>query len=349
MYKPIIGISMGDPAGIGPEICLKALRTGRLQARCRPVVLGDPWVMRKVSKDLDMDFPLRTIYNPIEIGDRPDEIQVLAVASVDPARFSYGAIAAENGRVAFAAVRRNIELALAEAVDATVTGPIHKESINLAGHAYAGHTEIYADLTDTEKYGMLLVEDNLRVIHVSTHVSLRQACDLVKRARVLDAIELLAQACVRLGVDKPRIGVAGLNPHASDGGLFGEEEALEIIPAIADARARGIDASGPVPPDTLFPKVIGGYYDGCVAMYHDQGHIPFKVVGFQWDQAQEKMQSVRGVNITLGLPIIRTSVDHGTAMEIAGQGIASAEAMELAVEYAIKLFEQPSTKNPSAS
>jgi len=186
---------------------------------------------------------------------------------------------------------------------------------------------------------MLLVEEDLRVVHVSTHVSLRQACDLVKKDRILDTIDLLSRACKQLGVSNPKIGVAGLNPHASDGGLFGHEEKEEILPAVEEARRRGYNVEGPIPADTLFPKSVGGVYDGCVVMYHDQGHIPFKLVGFNWDKSAGKMKSVRGVNITLGLPIIRTSVDHGTAMEIAGKGIASADAMKLAIKFAIKLHQ----------
>ena len=183
-----------------------------------------------------------------------------------------------------------------------------------------------------------MVQENLRVIHVSTHVSLREACDRVKKPRILEVIELIDAACKKLGIAEPKIGVAGLNPHSSDGGLFGSEEQEEILPAIEEARARGYHVDGPVPSDTLFPKAIGGVYDGCVAMYHDQGHIPFKVVGFNWDSDSQKMSSVRGVNITLGLPIIRTSVDHGTAMEIAGQNIASSDAMVLAIDYAVRLY-----------
>ena len=248
-----------------------------------------------------------------------------------------GKVSAEYGNAAFENVVKLIDLALKKELDATVTGPIHKESINLAGHKFSGHTEIYAKYTRTKRYAMLLVEEDLRVIHVSTHVSLRKACDLVKKERILETIELLDEACKRIGIEKPRIGVAGLNPHSSDGGLFGNEEEKEIIPAIQEALAKGYNVEGPIPSDTLFPKAIGGVYDGCVAMYHDQGHIPFKVVGFNWDKIAKQMKSVRGVNITLGLPIIRTSVDHGTAMEIAGQNIASADAMVLAIKYAVRL------------
>jgi 4-hydroxythreonine-4-phosphate dehydrogenase len=241
------------------------------------------------------------------------------------------------GAAAFEAVHKAIDLALADAVDATVTGPINKESINLAGHHFSGHTEIYAHYTHTKKYAMLLVHENLRVIHVSTHVSLREACDLVKKERILEVIQLLAGACRDLGIDAPRIGVAGLNPHASDGGLFGREEEQEILPAVEEARRLGYQVDGPVPADTLFAKAAGGLYDGCVAMYHDQGHIPFKIKGFIWDEQNQRMKSVQGVNITLGLPIIRTSVDHGTAFEIAGKGVASPDAMILAIEYAIRM------------
>ena len=196
---------------------------------------------------------------------------------------------------------------------------------------------------------MLLVEQNLRVIHVTTHVPLRQACDLVKKDRVLDVVRLLHHACVQFGIESPRIGVAGLNPHAGDGGLFGTEDDEEILPAVQAAKAEGFEVEGPVPPDTLFAKAVQGYYDGCVAMYHDQGHIPFKMVGFKWNNESKTMESVKGVNITLGLPIIRTSVDHGTAFEIAGQGIASEDALNLAIDYAIPMAKNRKKHDSSYS
>ena len=182
---------------------------------------------------------------------------------------------------------------------------------------------------------MLLADENFRVIHVSTHVSLRKACDLCKKDRILEVISLLNDACMQFGIQKPRIAVAGLNPHAGENGLFGDEEITEIIPAIEAANKMGFLVEGPLPPDTMFVKAVQGKYDGCVAMYHDQGHIPFKLEGFKWDNEKQTMKSVKGVNITLGLPIIRASVDHGTAFEIAGQGIASADAMLVAIDYAI--------------
>jgi 4-hydroxythreonine-4-phosphate dehydrogenase len=225
-----------------------------------------------------------------------------------------------------------------------VTNPIHKGAINAAGHHFSGHTEIYAQYTNSPKYAMLLADKKIKVIHVSTHVSLRKACDLVKKERVIETIRLLNDGLKMIGIEQPRIGVAGLNPHAGDGGLFGDEEMLEIVPAIEMAKSEGIIAEGPFPPDTLFALANGGRFDGCVAMYHDQGHIPFKLAGFQWDEESGSMKSVKGVNITLGLPIIRTSVDHGTAFEIAGKGIASPDALVYAIEYAIKLFRSGKKK-----
>jgi 4-phospho-D-threonate 3-dehydrogenase / 4-phospho-D-erythronate 3-dehydrogenase len=276
-----------------------------------------------------------------EISDAVFENGIMNVYHIDcenAEEINFGEISAKAGDLAFRSVTTAIDLAMKKLVDGTVTGPIHKESINLAGHKFAGHTEIYAHYTGTKKYAMLLVEHNFKVIHVSTHVSLRQACDLVKKDRVLEVIHLMNNGLKSLKIANPRIGVAGLNPHASDGGLFGNEDTDEILPAIEQARKEGVIVDGPVPPDTLFAMAYGGKYDGCVAMYHDQGHIPFKVIGFNWDQETKKMKSVKGVNITMGLPIIRTSVDHGTAFEIAGKGVASPDALFNALEYAEKLL-----------
>ncbi|MBA7684021.1 D-threonate 4-phosphate dehydrogenase [subsurface metagenome] len=184
---------------------------------------------------------------------------------------------------------------------------------------------------------MLLVDENIRVIHVTTHVSLRRACELVKKDRVLEVIQLINDGLIKLGIRDPKIGVAGLNPHSGDGGLFGTEDINEIRPAMEEAKTMGIIVDGPIPADTLFAMAKGRKYDGCVAMYHDQGHIPFKLLGFDWDEKKRRMKSVRGVNITLGLPIVRTSVDHGTAFEIAGKGVASPDAMLQAIKYATQL------------
>jgi 4-hydroxythreonine-4-phosphate dehydrogenase len=284
-----------------------------------------------------LDAAINIIKNVSDAQFKFGVIDVFDLHNIEISQFNFGEISAMAGEAAFQSVKKVIELALAGEIDATVTGPINKKSINEAGHHYAGHTEIYADLTGTRKYAMLLVEDNLKVIHVSTHVSLRQACDLVKKDRILEVVELLHNGLISLGETNLKIGIAGLNPHAGDSGLFGTEEELEILPAVEEARRRGYDVDGPVPPDTLFAKAATGAYGGVVAMYHDQGHIPFKLTGFQWDAVKQQMKSVKGVNITMGLPIIRTSVDHGTAFEIAGRGVASADAMVLAIESAVQL------------
>jgi 4-hydroxythreonine-4-phosphate dehydrogenase len=335
--QPIIGITMGDPASIGPEIAVKALLAEEVTSICRPLIVGDAGTFVNTIAQLGLQATVNPVSAVREAKFRPGVIDVLDMKTVDPDRLVWGQVSAMAGHASFEAVRKVIELAMAGEIDATVTGPINKKSINEAGHHFAGHTEIYAHYTRTAKYGMLLVEDNMRVIHVSTHVSLRQACDLVKKDRVLAVIELLQDGLTQLGVDNLKIGVAGLNPHAGASGLFGTEDEQEILPAVLEARRLGYDVEGPVPPDTLFAKAATGHYGGVVAMYHDQGHIPFKLSGFKWNAAQQRMDSVKGVNITMGLPIIRTSVDHGTAFEIAGKGIASPDAMVLAIEAAVQL------------
>src|SRR5690554_961160 len=337
--KPILAITMGDPAGIGPEIAAKAFADFAIYDRCRPLLIGNVELMMKALSVSKTDLKINSISNVAQALFQPGTMDVYdicpkgGVSDILP-----GVVSPKAGELAFLCVKMAIDLALIKEVDGTVTGPIHKESINAAGYSFSGHTEIYAYYTKTKKYGMLLADENLKVVHVSTHVSLREACDLVKKDRILEVILLMNDALQQLGYKQPHIGVAGLNPHSSDCGLFGYEEIEEITPAIEEAREMGVDVDGPVPPDTLFALANGGKYDGCVAMYHDQGHIPFKVLGFTWDKEKNKMKSVKGVNITLGLPIIRTSVDHGTAFEIVGKGIASSEALVLAIDYAITLY-----------
>lgn len=342
--KPIVGITMGDPASIGPEIAVKALLNPAIHAICRPVLVGDAGVFRDIATRLKRDVVIHPITTVKDAKFEFGVIDVYDLANVNIEQLQFGEISAMAGEAAFASVKTVIDLALADEVDATVTGPINKKSINEAGHHFAGHTEIYAHFTNTKKYGMLLVEDNLKVIHVSTHVSLRQACDLVKKDRILEVIELLHNGLISLGETNLKIGVAGLNPHAGDSGLFGTEDDQEILPAVVEAQKRGFEVEGPVPADTLFSKAATGYYGGVVAMYHDQGHIPFKLTGFKWNAEKKQMDSVKGVNITMGLPIIRTSVDHGTAFEIAGKGVASPDAMILAIESAVQLAKNRQQK-----
>jgi len=336
---PIIAITMGDPASIGPEIAAKIFAKPEIYEICHPILIGDAGVMNTATRIAGVELNINTVAQVSEAIFELGTMDIFDLRNVNVSELKMGKISSMAGRAAFEAILKAIELALNHEVQATVTGPIHKEAINKAGFNFSGHTEIYAHYTNTSRYAMLLVHESMRVIHVSTHVSLRKACDLVKKERILEVIQLLDQACKRFGIKYPRIGVAGLNPHASDGGLFGKEEEEEILPAVLEALKRGYHVEGPVPADTLFTKAKGGLYDGCVAMYHDQGHIPFKLEGFTWDSESGKMKSVKGINVTVGLPIIRTSVDHGTAFEIAGKGIASPDALQLAVEYAVKMAE----------
>lgn len=337
IMKPIIAITMGDPAGIGPEIIIKALSLKETYEKCRPLVTGDANIMQWAVDNMQSELKIHCISSVNEARFELGTIDVYDLACIDMSTFQPGVLQNQCGHAAFISVTTAIQLAMDNEVDATVTAPLNKEALHNAGHNFDGHTEIYAHYTNTKKYAMLLADEHLRVIHVSTHVPLRVACDRVKKDRIIEVTELITDACKQFGIENPRIGIAGLNPHASDGGLFGWEEEKEITPAVKELLERGFNVDGPVPPDSLFAKARCGKYDGCVAMYHDQGHIPFKVVGFQWDKETGKMEAAKGVNITLGLPIIRVSVDHGTAFDVAGKGIASPDAMLLSIDYATKM------------
>jgi len=340
---PIIGITMGDPAGNGPELSLKALQHADLYARCRPIIIGDATALEQAKSFISN--PNLAIHRCKTVEDAlflPGTVDVLHLDLIaDISKMSIGKISAEAGMAAFLSVKKTIELAMEDVLDATVTNALNKEAMNLAlepeGMHFAGHTEIYAHYTGTKNYAMMLTHHDLRVIHVSTHCSLREACDRVKKARVLDVIHTAYDACRKLGIDQPRIAVAGLNPHAGENGLFGTEEIDEINPAIEAARAEGINAIGPEPADSLFSKALGGWYDIVVVMYHDQGHIPLKTVGFVYDREAKHWKSVEGVNVTLGLPIIRTSVDHGTGFDQAGKGTSSELSLINAIDYAITM------------
>lgn len=330
---------MGDPAGIGPEIVVKALCDERVTGWCNPVLVGDLRVIQKAAAEQQVQKQIKSVETIGKAEFDRNIINVYSLDLIDLDKLEMGKITSMSGEAAFQCVKTVIDLALAGEIDATVTAPINKKSVNLAGHRFSGHTEIYARFTRAKNYAMLLVDENFRVVHVSTHVSLKKACDAVKKERIVQVTELLNNACKQFGITEPRIGIAALNPHAGDGGLFGDEEIREILPAVEQAKDLGIDAEGPLPADTLFAFAKAGAFDGCVAMYHDQGHIPFKMTAFQWDQAMKKMKSITGVNITLGLPIIRTSVDHGTAFEIAGKGIARKDALVLAIKYAVEMSD----------
>ncbi len=352
--KPIIGITMGDPFGNGPEITVKCLSDASLYERCNPIVIGDMTSMEyacKVAKKVSgIEINLNKIEEikaaKLEYGTI-DVLDMNLISSTDipdtsddttPKPFGIGSCSL-GGEAAFQYVKKVIELAMNGEVDATVTNALSKEAIFMAGHHFSGHTEIYAYFTDTDKYTMMLAHNDLRVVHVSTHVSLRKACDLVKKERVLECIRIADKGCKALGIYRPKIGVAGLNPHCGEGGIFGSEEIEEIQPAIEEAIKEGIfiPEEKPTPPDTIFSKAIGGWYDIVVAMYHDQGHIPLKVEGFVYNRKEQHWEAVAGVNVTLGLPIIRTSVDHGTAFDVAGSGKANAVSLVNAIDYAIML------------
>jgi len=343
-YKPLLAITMGDPAGIGPEIALKAAVDRRLQQICRPLLIGNAAWMEKTLPAAGVELRIRTVRTASEAAFVPGTLDVLDLPLPAADGIIPGRLSAAAGDIAYRCILKAIGLARSGEADGVVTNPVHKKAINDAGHPFPGHTEIFARQTGTAGYAMLLADDKLRVIHVSTHVSLRQACDLVKKERIFETIGILNDGLKLLGIARPRIGVAGLNPHAGEEGLFGDEEMLEIRPAIEQALSLGIDVAGPVPPDALYAQAAGGKFDGCVAMYHDQGHIPFKMHGFSWDQKRGAMRAVKGVNITLGLPVIRTSVDHGTAFEIAGKGIASPGALLQAVDYAVVLCRNRSDR-----
>lgn len=335
--RPYIGISVGDPAGIGSEITAKALALGEIYALCRPLVVAEAEMMKEAIRFSGLNLNIHTVSHPKEGLYELGTIDLLDMRNVDGRFIKHKTISADYGRVSFEYVKKIIELAMAGEIDGTVTGPISKEAINLAGFHYSGHTEIYADLTRTKDYAMMLVHDHFRVIHVSTHVSLREACDRVKKDRVYRVIHLGYDTVKRLGVKNPKIAVAGLNPHAGEEGLFGREEIEEIRPAIEQAKKDGLNIEGPLAPDTVFSKMQGGQYDLVVVMYHDQGHIPTKLIGFQYDDRTKTWGSMSGVNITCGLPIIRVSVDHGTAFGKAGEGRANPESMIQAIKVAAKL------------
>lgn len=334
--KPIIGITLGDPAGIGPEITVKALAQHSVYEKCRPLVIGDAGILNNAARMVGRtDIRINVVEKSSDGLYLPGSIDVIDMKCADADCLPIGRVSAMAGEAAFQYVKKVIELAVAGEVDATVTNALNKEAINLAGHHYSGHTEIYAEFTKTDKYTMMLAHKNLRVVHVSTHVSLREACDRAKKERILEVIRIADQACKAMGIDEPKVGVAGLNPHCGENGLFGREEIEEILPAVNAAKAEGICADGPIPADTIFSKAQGGLYDIVVAMYHDQGHIPLKVVGFVYNQKEHRWDAVEGVNITLGLPIIRTSVDHGTAFDQAGTGKANELSLLNAISYAI--------------
>jgi 4-hydroxythreonine-4-phosphate dehydrogenase len=338
--RPVLGISAGDPGGIGPEIAVKALNRADIYDICRPLVVADARFMEDVIRFTNVPLSLNRITRPQDGLFIHGTMDILHMANMDPDRLNYKQVGSEQGQASFEYVVKIIELALNKEIDGTVTGPINKAAINAAGHHFAGHTEIYAHLTKTEDYAMMLAHGDFRVAHVSTHVSLKEACARVRKDRVIRVINLTYDVLKKLDVKVPRIGVAGINPHCGEGGLFGGEDMEEILPAIEHAKESGKNVEGPIPADTVFPKMKGGMYDVVVVMYHDQGHIPMKLLGFEYDEQTGQWGAMSGVNITLGLPIVRTSVDHGTAFGKAGEGRANPQSMIEAIRLATLLSKK---------
>lgn len=329
--RPLVGITMGDPAGIGPEVIVKGHRESATAANT--IVIGDAAVVRAAVGVCDVDIDVQTVDSPANATGDPDTIGVLDLDNVDIDALQRGIVNESYGQASLAYIERAIDLATDGEIDAITTAPINKQSTRLAGSEHAGHTGLLADRTDTTNYSMLLIEEPLRVSHVSTHVPLSKACERITEANVLETIRVTDAALSDLEIEEPTIGVAGLNPHAGDGGLLGEADDAEIAPAVEHARAEGIDAVGPESPDTVYVQAANGDYDCVLAMYHDQGHIPIKMLGFSTGG------TISGVNVTIGLPIVRTSVDHGTAFDIAGEGSAAETSLIEAVEVAAGMAE----------
>ena len=327
MTPPLVAVTMGDPAGVGPEIIAKTFADKGFREESRALVVGDAGAMERAISILGLPLGVHGIPDPEEARFREGEIDVVRASEL-PEDLPFGELDARAGNAAFRYVERAIELASAGRVAAVATAPLNKEAMHLAGHRYPGHTEILAELTGTEDYAMMLVTPELKVIHVSTHVALKEAVERATTERELAVIRLAHASLRKLGVERPRVAVAGLNPHAGENGLFGTEDAERIRPAVEGAVDEGIEATGPWPPDTVMMRARRGEFDIVVVQYHDQGHIPVKLMGFD-----------TGVNVTVGLPFFRTSVDHGTAFDIAGTGKADHRSMRAALDLARTLAE----------
>lgn len=325
--RPILALTMGDPAGVGAEIIVKTLCKRDYYEMAHPLVIGDASRLEQSLKFVAEELQINVVKSADEAKFTYGIIDVLDIPIEGVSAVSYGQVNALAGKAAISYIFKSIEMANKREVDAVVTAPINKEAMHLAGYKnYPGHTEIFAEKTSTKDYAMTLYTNGLFVIHVSTHCSLRDACDRATKARVGKIINLAHDMIKTYSIENPTIAVAGLNPHCGEGGAFGDEEVREIIPAIEEARARGISVLGPVPPDSIFYRAMQGEFQVVVVMYHDQGHIPVKIINF-----------ADGVNVTVGLPIIRTSVDHGTAFDKAGKGTASSQSMEAAYKLAAEM------------
>lgn len=325
---------MGDPAGIGPEIILKTLFSHRAMDAADMVVIGFPGPFERDAVMLGMDIVINRIDSPRRMTHGPNRINLIVPNHKLEIPLEYGIVDKRCGKAAGLCIELGGNLALSCAVDAVVTAPINKESLNLAGYNFPGHTEFLQSLTGARDIAMLLTLGEFRVVHVVTHTAIRDVADKILKERIIRTVTLMHEALQLLGIERPRIAVSGLNPHAGESGMFGREEIEEIIPATEELRAGGMDIIGPISPDTVFARGYNGEFDGIIAMYHDQGHIALKLAGFRFGGERRE---IGGVNSTLGLPIIRTSVDHGTAFDIAGKAVASDLSMIEAVEMAARM------------
>ncbi|KGQ66362.1 4-hydroxythreonine-4-phosphate dehydrogenase PdxA [Gallibacterium anatis] len=326
--KPVLGITMGDAAGIGAEIIVKSLADKHLYEIVQPVVIGDKKMMQRALDLLQSPLKINVVTNLDNLNAKYGTIDLVDLDNV-PADLPYSQVDPRAGKAAYEYVEKAVQYAMANKIQAVVTAPLNKEALHAGGKMFPGHTEILAQLSGTKDYSMMLVSEKLRVIHVTTHVQLRKACDLVKKERVLTVIKLADENAKMLGFKQPRVAVAGLNPHSGENGMFGDEDRKEIVPAVEAAKQLGINASGPIPPDTVFHRAANlNEFDIVVVMYHDQGHIPIKLLGFD-----------TGVNVTVGLPFIRTSVDHGTAFPIAGKGVADSKSMTESLYLAAQMAQ----------
>ncbi|WP_253205636.1 4-hydroxythreonine-4-phosphate dehydrogenase PdxA [Clostridium estertheticum] len=326
MNKPIIGITMGDAAGVGPEIIMKTLKYEEIYENCRPIVIGDAKMLIRANEIVKSSLEVNIITDINDALFKYGKVDCIDL-NLLPSDLPFGEVSASAGNAAFQYLKKAIEFANEDKIDAICTAPLNKEALHKGGHNYPGHTEILAELTGTKEFAMMLSSPKLKVIHVTTHMGMIDAVKSINKERVYKVICMAADVLKKAGNPNPRIAVCGVNPHAGENGLFGYgEEEREILPAVKRAELEGIIVNGPIPADTVFYRTLKGEFDIVVVMYHDQGHIPVKVLGF-----------ANGVNITVGLPKIRTSVDHGTAFDIAGKGIADEQSMIEAMRQAIEL------------
>jgi 4-phospho-D-threonate 3-dehydrogenase / 4-phospho-D-erythronate 3-dehydrogenase len=346
MKRPVLGVTMGDPAGVGPEIIARAVGEPGVRATCRPVVIGAADTMREALALVGARNALHAVTRVADCRWADETVEVLDLGNVDMTTLPRGEVSAAAGRAAYACIERAVALAQGGEIAAIVTAPVNKEALAAAGVRHSGHTEILAELSGTRDFAMLLMGKELKVIHVTTHVALRRVPELVTRERVLKTIRLAHATLVDLGQPRGRIAVAGLNPHAGEDGLFGDEEQRAILPAIEAARGEGLSVTGPLPADTLFSRARGGEFDIVVAMYHDQGHIPVKTLGFEYDETSKKWTGLSGVNVTVGLPFLRVSVDHGTAFDRAWKGVANHESMVEALDVATTMLHARTPPRP---